>query len=658
MPGTQLLDVRYTVTAVSGVFFQGNAGNPITGAPTSSQPTLPAQFGSGDQTLEGYFDLSGVPLPPGENSANYQLTLEPINSLDTVLSSVGPYILGQVTPSGTLPTLTLNQLQAGSSQTETITIADSAGQSFTGDDGSESSPAQLALSGEWTGRLTGYGHSGWIEWHARANREFTMEAQALDETGQPTNNKAELLLGLWNSTDTAAAAPSAFTPQALNTPTPGLTTLSAVTTADTEVRLGIADARGDGRPDYLYRGRILYADSVAPPRLPAGGGPIVIKGTGFRANSVVTVNGSPAAVTSVSPNEITAMAPPSGGFTGSVQVQVQDSQTRGVTIIADGLSYSAQNGDALSILAAPSGSLAVGVPQPFTVKAMNWDDEWPAAGIPVTYAVASGTATLGCGQSTCTVTTAQNGVATLMVSPNTSALTRITASLTSGASIAAEFSGVTPAAISAVTPALYLAIGGTTTWTPEALVQLAGAPAAGVSVTWSSSDSNITVPAIQSLSAASGIATQQIAAGPLAAGEVAILDACLAGNANCAVFSIYAVHLETAALSAISGTSQLIAAGQNFAPVTLEVTDAIGHPMAGAAVAFYQTLHAWTPPCPTTGACPAAPILAQAESQAISAADGSVTLVPLNLDGQAGRLTIIAVVGPSATYECQLESHP
>ena len=34
------------------------------------------------------------------------------------------------------------------------------------------------------------------------------------------------------------------------------------------VRLGIADMRGDGRPDYAYMGWVLYADTVSPARLP------------------------------------------------------------------------------------------------------------------------------------------------------------------------------------------------------------------------------------------------------------------------------------------------------------------------------------------------------------------------------------------------------
>src|SRR5246127_2987149 len=94
IPGTDLPDVRYTVTAVSGITFHGNAGNPITGL-TDAQGNVLARFGGDDTTLEGYFDLSGVPIPPGEPSDTWQLSFEPINPLYTGQDSVGPYATGQ-----------------------------------------------------------------------------------------------------------------------------------------------------------------------------------------------------------------------------------------------------------------------------------------------------------------------------------------------------------------------------------------------------------------------------------------------------------------------------------------------------------------------------------------------------------------------------------
>ena len=657
IPGTDLPDIRYTVTAVSGASFQGNAGNLITGS-SDAQGNPLNRFGTDNETMEGFFDLSGVPVPAGQISANYQLTFEAIDPLYIAGASVGAYATGQVTPSGTMPTVFLPDLAAGSSVYRVIDVGYSADESLSGDDGIQSSPVNVPASGEWTARISGYGHTSWLQWRARANREFTVEASALDESGHTTVNKAQLALGMWNGTDTDGIAPVTETPQPFNGSVAGLTALPVITTADGEVRLGIADLRGDGRPDYLYRGRVLCADAVSPPRLPASGGPIVIDGIGFRPNSVVTVNSVPATVTSVSPTQITAVAPASGGVTGNVLVQVQDPQTLGVTIIADGLSYDAQNGDELAIVTAPSNTVALGVPLPFTVKAMNWNNQFPAAGVTVKFAVTEGSAALGCRQTTCSVTTAGDGTATIMVSATSDSLTQVTASLTNGTNIVAEFTGGTPPAISAITPNLFLAIGATTQWSPQGLVLNNGVPASGAVVTWTPSASGVSVPTTDSLSGSNGMVTQQISAGPLNAGDVIPVNACLENAITCAQFTVVAVHTQTAQLIAESGTSQSIAATSDLAPVTLEVADAAGHPMAGAVVTFYETLDVWTPRCRAHGVCPPPPLLEQQTIQATSATNGTVALTPLSIAGRPTRLFVTAVVGESATLNFELDKHP
>jgi hypothetical protein len=144
-----LPDLRYTVTAVSGVYFQGNAGNSVTGFVDASGNLL-NRFGSDDPTLEGYFDLSGVPLPPGATSAQYQLTFEALNPLYSGSSSVGPYTTGEVSPSGTMPVIQLGTLSAGSAVTQNVEI-DDADLAASEADGPEGSPVTVPVTGEWTG---------------------------------------------------------------------------------------------------------------------------------------------------------------------------------------------------------------------------------------------------------------------------------------------------------------------------------------------------------------------------------------------------------------------------------------------------------------------------------------------------------------------------
>jgi hypothetical protein len=656
VPGNDLPDVRYTVTGVSGVYFHGNAGNAVTGLTDAGGNPL-ARFGSGDTSLEGYFDLSGIPIPPGESVDTWQLSFEPVNPLYTSSTSVGPYATGQVTPSGTLPTIAIPGLAAGSAVIQNVTVGNSADDSLSGNDGLLAAPVTVPPGGEWTARLAGYGHTSWLQWWARANREFTVEVEALDASGNSTLGKAQLVLGMWNGTDNAAsAAPVTATPQPFNGAIAGLTTVPVLTLADSEVRLGVADLRGDGRPDYLYRGRVLYAASVQPAILTAAGGPIAITGMGFRPNSVVTVNGAAASVTSVSPTQITAIAPPSG-VTGTVPVQVKDPQTLGVAVIADALSYRARNSDTLSLVAAPSGSVPAGAPFAFTVLAAN--SRSPAAGATVTFTVTQGAASLGCGQNSCSVVTAANGTAALTVAAGSTSPTVVTASLINGATVSTTFTAQSGTAtlIAALTPTLYLATGATVEWTPQALILKDGSPLAGTAVTWTPVASGVTAPTTASLSAGNGIATQQLAAGPLNPGVTVPVNACL-NTATCAQFDVVSVYPDTAQLQPIAGVAQNLPSPQPFTPITLEVTDPAGDPMAGAIVTFYQTLNAWTPPCSAQATCPPAPLIRQKTVQVTSGVDGSVTLTPLSSQGQPTRLYIAAVTGSSALLNLSLQQHP
>ncbi|HEX3663567.1 MAG TPA: IPT/TIG domain-containing protein [Acidobacteriaceae bacterium] len=650
-------DVRYTATAVSGVFFQGNAGNPVTGATDASGNPL-NRFGSDDAQLEGYFDLSGVPLPPGVSSADYQLTFEAIDPLYTSTISVGPYTTGQTTPSGTMPVIDVGTLEAGSAVTQNAVISDASDEAQSGADGMEAAPASVPLTGEWTGRLTGYGHSSWFQWWARGAREFTVEALALDESGDPTAEKTQIVLGAWNGSDAVGALPVTGTPQPLNGHEAGLTTLPVLTGADSEVRIGLADLRGDGRPDYAYRGRVLYADSVSPARLPASGGTIVIQGMGFRSSVQVSVAGMPATVTSVTPNMIVAVAPASGGVTGDVVLQVQDSRTLGIAAIAAGFGYDALGDDAISIVTAPPGSAPIGVPQLFTARALDVASQQPAVGVTVTWSITEGTAGLGCGQSSCSAVTGGDGTATLAVTANTAALAQITASLTNGSNVIAEFTGSAPPAIAALTPALYVALGATTQWPLQAMVvSSSGAPIGGQSVIWSLGGAGLSVASGQTTSGSNGIAQNQLTAGPLNASVAAAATACLPGSSSCATFTVIPVHPETAVLLAWNGTVQYVSRSQSFAPVTLLVTDSFGHPLAGAAVTIAERLMGWTAPCQDDERCAVGPGLAEQVVQVTSGLDGTATFTPIASDGLASRLMVTAMTGTS-TVSFELDVHP
>jgi hypothetical protein len=260
--------------------------------------------------------------------------------------------------------------------------------------------------------------------------------------------------------------------------------------------------------------------------------------------------------------------------------------------------------------------------------------------------------------------TAENGTATLAVAANSTATTAVTASLANGASATTQFTAQAGAAlaISALTPNLYLAAGATAEWTPQGLVLENGSPAADAEVTWTPVTNGVSAPTTASLSGNNGIVTQQLAAGPLGAGRVVPVNACLTSGNICALFNVVSVSPLTVQLAPIAGVAQNLAAGEAFAPVTLEVTDPAGDPVAGAVVTFYETLDAWTPACTAQASCAPAPLIAQQTVQIVSGADGTVNLDPIAAQGQAAgeavRLYITAVTGSSAMENFVLEQYP
>jgi hypothetical protein len=165
-----------------------------------------------------------------------------------------------------------------------------------------------------------------------------------------------------------------------------------------------------------------------------------------------------------------------------------------------------------------------------------------------------------------------------------------------------------------------------------------------------------------SVSNTNGVAWTQVTAGPLSAASVSMVYACLAGGVpdgnGCASLPIVSVDPASAGLIAVSGTSQTLATGDLPAPVVLRVADSAGEPMAGATVAFYQTLREWMPPCPSQGSCPAAPVIGTQTVQATSDANGVVTLTPLTDGTVPTQLDALAVTGDTATIAISIDRHP
>jgi hypothetical protein len=645
----------YTVSAVSGALFNGKHGNAVTGW-TDANGNLLTNWGSNDAAVQGSFDLSYLPLPEGMTSATYQITFEQVSPLYILGNEVGPYYDGSPAPSGTMPVLTVANLAAGAADTETVTISDSAARGNQDAIGTESEPRSLPPGGMWTGRISQIGQADWFVFPVRANRTFSVVAQAANENGAAVNTKAIVALGLWSATGAVGAAPDTWAP-GLNGYAAGESILSAMTSSDGLVRLGATDLRGDGRPDYRYVGWVLYADTVSPAHLPASGGPIVIHGTGFRASDTVKVGGKTATVTSTSPTEITAIAPASAA-TGSVDVEVDDLPIfSAFATISGGVSYDAGTGDSITLITAPMNTVSLDVPLPFTVQALDASLK-PASGVIVTFTVTSGTATLGCGQLSCTVTATGDGLATMNVTATTTSLAIVTATLVNGASLQAHFTGGTAPTISAVTPSLSVAAGTSVNWPVQALVLSAGAPANGQTVAWTVTGGITLGGAATTTSNTSGIASNTLTIGALAGGATAAATACVNGTQNCTTFTVLGARPEYAVVQSVAGTSQSIAATATPSQVVLRLRDMNGNPMAGGTVALYQAVYAWAPPCSAHGRCAASQLLAMQTATAVSALDGTVVFTPASLSGVATNMTALAATGNASTLAVAIEQHP
>ena len=649
---------QYTVTAVSGALFRGTHGNPMTGVLDASGVPY-AWWGSTDATLQGAFDLSAIPLPPGVTSAAYQISFETINALDSNAGSVGPYTLGQVSPSGTLATITTPVLSAGAAQSYTITAEDSATDGYNDAIATAAAPRALAASGYWVGRLSQIGQSDWFIFPVRGGRTFSVIAQAMGDSGNPSSSKAMPMIGLWDASDPVGTPPVTYAP-ALNGLATGESWLRFSATSDGMVRIGIADQRGDGRPDYAYAGWVLFADSVQPTRLPASGGAFVIHGMGFRPADTVLIGGQAALVTSISPNEITAIAPAAAtGITGSVDVEVDDLPTYNATaIISSGISYDAGASDALTLVTAPMNTVPTSTPLPFSVIALA-PDLTPAGGVTVTYTVTSGTATLACGSKTCAMTATGDGRATMNVTATDSTWSIVTASLNNGSCLQAQFSGGASSTITALNSTLSVAAGATVTWPVQALVLLSGSPAASQSVAWQTTVTGIAPQgSTAAITTSAGIATRNLTVGPLSEGQQVTIQACLNGNSTCATFTANGARPEYAQLQAVSGNAQSMTTASTPSSLVFRLFDMDGNPMAGGTVTIYQALYAWTAPCSVHTVCPAGTLLATQSAAATSAIDGSVSFAPASLPGVATTLYALAASGNTAAVSATVERHP
>jgi hypothetical protein len=129
------------------------------------------------------------------------------------------------------------------------------------------------------------------------------------------------------------------------------------------------------------------------------------------------------------------------------------------------------------------------------------------------------------------------------------------------------------------------------------VTQIAGQPAPGVTVTWSTSPGGGTVNPVTSVTDATGLATTKWTLNDTA--RVSTLSASATGAAAVSM-QVATTGGTAAAIAKVSPDSIGVVAGASTL-ITMKVTDAVGNPVTGAAVAWSATGGALSAVTTTTG---------------------------------------------------------
>jgi len=591
-PSTALPSRQYVATAVSGFLFTGNAGNPVTGL-TDPLGNPYSEWGSSTPTQEGFFDLAGLPLPNG-GSAQYQLTVEPIDPTWSI--GVGPYAPMQVTPSGVAEPVVVT-VSAGSDIEQNINMTGSA-QPVPPFANSETwtAPAPVPQAGDWIGSLNGYGDVAYFALTAQANRTLSIAVTALDESGNPSESKAQPVIGMWAASDSAGTPPPAFTPAPFNSPPFAMSLLNAQVSTSASFLIGIADFRGDGRPDYSYHANILYADAVVPQRVGIAGSVVTVTGNGFSPALTASVGSSAATIMSVSAGQMILSAPAFPD--GPQDITISNPVTGASSVMTAALTYGAAATDTIILVNGQNPPTPVGVQatNPVSVQVLASDGVTPVSGATIGWSATGGTQLSACGgASSCSVVSDQDGNAFTWLTPAATGASTITATLAPGvygtsASVqttlnATESSsnnlGVSP-------PYLWIAQGASASVPLTARVLSSGVPQNNVTVNFTIASGPGSLSAASATTNSSGYATVTFSVTQFAS-ETQV-NACLTGAGSpCQQVYAIPVALPQLNLEPVAGGEQ-ISVTSPFQPIMVRVVDSASPPhFVLAAPVVFQT---------------------------------------------------------------------
>ena len=603
-PKTNLPSGAYATASVSGFLFAGNVGTTVTGFNDSSgQPFN--RFGSNDTALEGFFDLAGLQIPNGGSSAQYQVSVEAVDPFWSW--TVGPYQPWQVLPSGPLQAINVNVTLGGDTQQDIIMLGSAAQKPDWFGPTTYSSPAALPVAGDWAAALGPYGSLDYFWFAGQANRTLSVLVTALDDFGAPSESKAQPVVGMWALSDAGTFPAPANTPSAFNSAIFGMTVLHAQLLDSMSYRVGIADIRGDGRPDYRYHARVLYGDHITPARASVSGGTaLAISGIGFQANTTVAIGSGNAQALAASANQILTTAPARAD--GAQDITLTDPPTVASSILSSAITYGAGPNDILRLIAGSNPGTPVGgqAPNPIQVQALEPDGITPVAGATVVFTsspAVSFTPVMGTSVAcqsngaSCTMLTDQSGQASAFITVLTKAVMNVTvqlapASYTSPQQVQTTLLGTESALDIALVPQNeWVALGATVNVGLTTRVLSNGAPLPGQVVNFSLYRGSGTLNPPSTTTDNYGYASTSL---QLSAFTTEVDGNACVGSTNnpCIGFHVFPVPSSGWRLQPVAGNPQVVNVGPPFQPVVFRVTDASvpPNPVLGANVLFQSLL--------------------------------------------------------------------
>ncbi len=659
-PATGLPSHRYSAASISGFLFRGNAGNAITGFADNGGQRYD-RFGSDDSALEGYFELAGLEFPQGDSSTQYQIALESLDPACADFAAVGPYRGGQVAPSGTTAAVTLT-LNRGEDVTHDFVMSGSvppSGESA----GTFSAPGRLSAGGNWAGALSPYGNVDYYSLAARANRTITVKATALDEAGKSTENKAQPVIGIWPGSAGSGSPPDVAVSY-FNSTDRGTTALNARFLESGNFKLGIADFRGDGRPDFRYRLRIFYGDSVAPGRIaPQSGAALTVRGIGLNAATTATINGRDMRVIAAFSDRIVLSAPNLSDGLYNIDLQAPDGAS---SSLINALTYGATSGDRILLLqgaanpAAPVGGEAL---NPLRVRVVEADGITAVEGATVRLnASPAGVLFSACNATSCSLQTDEQGEAVTRLVPTAVGTFSVTAAISPTAYVQAELTGSAPAlAISALSHSVWVAQGGSGSLALNVRVLSSGQPVAGRTVRYAVTQGVASLSSATAVSNAAGYASVNLNLSSVQ-GEVHASACVMPGATPCTNFYVFVIPASALRLQFVAGEQQIINTAQAFSTVTLRVTDSVSPPdsVQMAPVTLLSAVVRWqlSPVSVGPGLLPpSAPVvLSSAQRVVYSDANGLVSVLPA-ADTRFGAVVVkmIAVAGAGLPLQFEVQ---